>query len=92
MKSPSPPPPMNAASVADATTSTDAVRVPATSSGTASGHSTRRRMSRPVIPRPRAASSVAGAAARKPSSVLMMIGGSASTTSASSAGRNPRPR
>jgi hypothetical protein len=83
---------MNDASVALATSSTDAVRNPAKTNGTASGHSTRRRIWRAVIPIPRAASSAAGDAERSPSSVLITIGGIPSATSAKSAGRKPKPR
>ncbi len=92
MRSPRPPPPMNEARVALATTSTAAVRIPARTSGYASGHSIRRRICRAVIPIPRAASRTVSGTPRSPSSVFTTIGGSASITSARSAGQNPSPR
>ena len=56
MNSPSPPPPMNAASVAPETICTAAVRMPAKITGRASGISIRRMICAAVMPCPRAAS------------------------------------
>ena len=83
---------MNEASVALATTSTAAVRMPDKTTGNANGHSIRRRIWAAVIPIPRAASVSAGETVRKPMSVLIAMGGIASTTSANSAGRKPSPK
>ncbi len=66
MKSPSPPPPMNAASVAPATTCTAAVRMPAKITGIASGISTRQMICRRVMPMPVAASMMSGSSWRMP--------------------------
>ena len=91
MKSPSPPPPMNAASTAPEMTWIAAVRRPAKMTGNASGHSIFARIPRVVIPMPRAASTTSGSMPRMPTSVLSMIGGSASSESANRLGRKPVP-
>ncbi len=92
MYSPKPPPPMKAAKVALAITSTAAVRTPPNTTGSASGQVTRKRTWRGLMPSPRAASIEAADTPRSATSVLMTIGGIARKTSATSAGRKPIPK
>ncbi len=66
MNRPSPGPAMIAAMVAVAMTWAVAMRSPATTSGTASGSSTRKRTCGPVRPIPRAASTRSASTARMP--------------------------
>ena len=72
--SPSPPAPMNAASVAVPTSITAAVRTPAMMTGVASGSRTSRRICPSVIPSACAADTAAGSASRTPVYVLRTMG------------------
>ncbi len=91
ISSPSPPAPMNVASVALAIVSVAAVRTPANETGNASGTTTRAKRCAAVMPMPVAASSAADGTPRMPRSTLMTIGGIASSASATIAGAAPTP-
>ena len=81
-----------AAIVAEATTKTTAVRMPAKRSGTASGSSTRCRICRSVMPMPRAASTTSPSISLTATYAFVRIGGTASTTSEMSTTVNPTGR
>ena len=91
MKSPNPPPPISVASVALATTSTAAIRSPASITGRARGSCTFHNSCQVDIPNPRPASTMAGSTPRMPVSVLMSRGGIARSVSAMADGRKPIP-
>ena len=92
MISPRPPPPAIAAIVAVAITKMAAIRIPAKTSGSASGSSTRRSICVPVIPIPRAASTTSRSTPSTPKKAFVRIGGTASTTRATVLFQKPIPK
>ena len=91
MTRPRPGPATSAAMVAVAHTCTSASRTPETTSGSASGSSTRKNCCRPVIPIPRAASLTSAGTSRTATYALVMIGGSANSVSAIRVASPARP-
>ena len=92
ISSPSPPAPMNVASVALAIVSVAAVRKPANEIGSASGTTTRRSVAAASCPCRRPRRVPLAGTPRIPRSTLMTIGGIASSASATIAGAVPTPR
>src|SRR3712207_1293974 len=92
ISSPRPPPPMNVARVALATTCTAEVRMPAKITGAATGNCMRVRICPPESPMPRAASMTSGLTSLRPVEALIRIGGIAKAVSATRAGSKPKPR
>src|SRR5579884_428416 len=91
IKSPSPPPPINAAIAAIPTFCTVAVWMPAIITGLARGSSTNHRRCASLAPMPRAASRAAGLAVRMPTYALRKMGNTALMASAATDGRKPIP-
>ena len=89
MYRPSPPPAINAASVAVATTCTAEMRMPVTMTGAASGSSSRPKICVPRMPIPFAASTVSASTPLIPTYVFVRIGGIARSVSATTVGTNP---
>ena len=92
MRSPKPPAPINAASVAVPMIKTIAVRIPAIITGIAIGNSTLRKRRHGFIPIPFAASTSDWSTSAIPVYVLRRIGSNAYTTSAMTAGTLPIPK
>src|SRR5687768_4554610 len=92
ISSPRPPPPMNVAKVALATTCTAEVRMPAKITGAAIGSCMRVSTWLPESPIPRAASMISRRTSLNPVDALMRMGGIARAVSATSAVSKPKPR
>src|SRR5215208_423241 len=92
INSPRPPPPMNVAKVALATTCTAEVRMPAKITGAAIGSCMRLSTWLPERPIPRAASMMSRRTSLRPVDALMRMGGIARAVSATSAVSKPKPR
>ena len=91
ISSPSPPPPIRKASGAVPTLIASAVRMPARITKAAFGTSTFRRISKRVMPMPRAASIRCGGTLSMPATVLSTIGSSVRTNSPKMTGGRPSP-